>query len=123
VLSVRAGWQTYTSAALQVVLEYPAGWAAAEQRQVTTFTSPQGGRIQLQALQPGGENNIQDCNNLINTYGLSAATCFDADTLTYSAAFSQESNTGLTQAVLLSTTGQAVIDVYQGMLDSLHPVQ
>ena len=68
-------------------------------------------------------NADQQCNNLINSYGLTVVTCFDASTLTYSAAFNLESNKGLAQPVLLSTTDQAEIDVYRVMIDLLHPIQ
>jgi hypothetical protein len=119
------GWQTFTSPSLGVAVDYPADWAAAGQTDGATFTSAQGGTIQLQAGQAGVKQNSGklECTTLINTYGQSGNVCVDAGSQRYSASFVLKSNSGSNQLVTLSTTGTAALEVYKSMLNTVRPAQ
>ncbi len=120
-----AGWRTFTSSSLGVSVDYPADWAAAGQTDGATFTSAQGGTIQLQAGQAGVQQNSGklECTTLINTYGQSGNVCVDAGSQRYSASFVLKSNSGSNQLVTLSTTGTAALEVYKSMLNTVRPAQ
>ncbi|HVM70794.1 MAG TPA: hypothetical protein VMT91_03470 [Anaerolineales bacterium] len=118
--TIQAGWQSYTSQLLKVSVNYPADWKVEEQADSATFGSSAGDLIHLQAAGSSQNADLQ-CNTLINSYGLKVQACFEAGTNTYSAEFSLAANPGLSQPVLLSTTSQGGLDVYRGMLNSLHP--
>ncbi len=111
-------WQTFTSPDLGVSVDYPSSWSVDYRDRTATFTSLQGQSIRLQVAEAG---NRQDCATLINSHGLSVDACVDTSTFTYSAKFSVESKDGSSSQLMLSTTGQAALEVYNQMLDSLRP--
>ena len=118
-----AGWQTYTSTALGVAVDYPKDWPVAENGAGASFTSPQGGTIVLEGEQsrPTPSPTGQDCANLINAYGQVAETCFDAAASRYSALFKMPAGAP-TAWVVLSTISAEKPVVYLQMFDSLRPL-
>ena len=50
-------WQTFTSSALGVALDYPLDWSAAEEIDGAIFTSPQGRTILLKGVKTDNESN------------------------------------------------------------------
>jgi hypothetical protein len=115
-----AGWQTYTSLALRVAVDYPGDWPVTENGSGASFTSPQGSIISLEGGQtrptpsPAGE----DCANLINANGLTAETCFGAAASRYSAVFKMPAGAP-TAWVVLSTISKEKPVVYLQMFNSL----
>src|SRR5664279_586324 len=83
------GWQTYTSPALGVALDYPKDWTVAEKGAWASFTSPQGVTIVLEGdqIRPTASPAGLDCSEVINANGQAAETCFDAAASRYSALF------------------------------------
>jgi hypothetical protein len=114
-----AGWQTYTSPAMGVTLDYPTDWSLVEQNGSIIFTSPQGAEIVLQEVNTSEvpDNNNQQCTIIINAYGLSINTCYDATNGVYSAYM--QPKTGSAQQIMIKTTSVAALPVYTQMLSSL----
>ena len=121
-LGTPKGWQTFTSTALGVAIDYPIDWAAREQTGGVTFTSPQGATILLQSAGSASNSAIagQSCSNLVNQHGLAADVCFDATTLRYSVVF-LKSGAGSPPWLVLSTVSSEKPDVYYQMFDTLRP--
>lgn len=121
------GWQTFTSAALGVTVDYPSDWSATEQTEGITFMSPEGKTIQLQTIttssdKAGSGNNNQQCApTLINSYGLSIDACVDTSTHMYSAKFNLQSSSSSAQQWFLLTTRKDTLEVYLRMLNLLRP--
>jgi hypothetical protein len=115
-----AGWQTYTSAALGVALDYPADWSAAESGSGVTFTSPQGSTILLQAAKDAPAPAGQDCSALTNSHGQTADICHDTAASSYQATF-QKITASATDGVILSTVSQDRPAVFLQMFDTLRP--
>ena len=116
-----AGWQTFTSTALGVAVDYPMDWSVAENDEGAIFTSPQGLTILLQAYNSNDSSSTagQDCATLINNYGLTSDICFDAATFRYRAVFKKpvdESTPWLT----LSMISREKPTVFDQMFSSLH---
>jgi len=114
------GWQTFTSTALGVAVDYPMDWSVIENDAGVKFTSSKGQLILLQVDQSYGSPSItgQDCATLINSYGQAGDLCFDAATSAYRAVFKKpagESTPGLT----LSTISQEKPTIFLQMFDSL----
>jgi hypothetical protein len=115
------GWLTFTSPALGAAVDYPPDWTAAEGTDGAAFTSPDGARILLQVAEANPP--AQDCTALVNLSGLTANVCVDSTAGRYSATFAMKPAEGSAQAVTLSTTDQAALDVYKSMINSLRPAQ
>ena len=83
------GWQTFTSSALGVAVDYPTDWSVTENDEGAKFTSPQGVVILLQVDKNKSDSlsTGQDCTTLINSYGQTGELCFDAASSGYNAAF------------------------------------
>jgi len=111
-----AGWPTFTSLTLKVAVDYPADWTVTVGTNGATFTSPQGQKI---LLQPAENPASQGCTPLTNVSGLTASVCSDSASGNYTATFDLNSAGGSAQAVSLSTTDQASMDVYKAMINSL----
>ena len=117
------GWQTFTSTALGVAVDYPSSWSAVEQADGVLFTSPGGATIRLQkdsSSNPPAEG--QDCSTLINTYGQTGRLCVDTARSHYSAVF-QKAGAGSTAWLSLSTVSSEKPTVFYQMFDSLRPAQ
>jgi hypothetical protein len=117
------GWETFSSPALGIAVDYPSDWSVSQQTDRVTFTSPQGSVILLQIVTVNGNNDQvtdgnQDCTTLINSYGLTADVCSDITTSTYSAKFKLESTDGSTRWLTLSTINHEALDTYKVMLSS-----
>jgi hypothetical protein len=106
-------------------VDYPPDWVATESAGAVTFTDSGGAEVGLRVVQTnsGNAGAQEQCATLINAYGLSVNACFDAASHTYSTAFKLDSKDGSSRQLLLSTTGQAALDVYKQMLESLRPVR
>ena len=117
------GWQTYTSPALGVAVDYPSDWAVVENGAGASFTSPQGVTIVLEGeqIRPTASPAGQDCSNVINGNGQAAETCFDAAASRYSALFKMPAGAP-TAWVMLSTISAEKPVVYLQMFDSLRPL-
>ncbi|MGA7193467.1 MAG: hypothetical protein WBW94_07525 [Anaerolineales bacterium] len=116
------GWQTFTSAALHIALNYPSDWSVTEQTNGATFASPAGASISLQSITPNGTNSEnQQCITLITAYGQTANLCVKSDM--YSAEFNLQLANGSPESLMISTTNSNVLDVYKEMFNSLHPIQ
>jgi hypothetical protein len=121
-------WQTFNSIELNISIEYPPTWVVTVQADEATFSSPQDVKVQLHTIPSGsGAADItkkgKQCTTLINSFGQSADACYDSVTNTYSAIFNLKSSDSATWQVVLSTTDQDALDVYQHMLDTLHLAQ
>jgi len=118
--SAPAGWQTYTSPALGVTVDFPADWTAAEGTSGVQFSSPQGATISL-----AGANAAQDdsasfqCTTLLMASGLTADACGDAASNRYHASFHWTAADGSARMAVLSTQDAAALEVYRSMLASL----
>jgi hypothetical protein len=121
--TLAAGWQTYTSPALGVAVDYPKDWAVTENGAGASFTSPQGVTIALEGgqVRPTASPAGQDCSDVINTNGRTAETCFDAAASRYSALFKMPAGAA-TAWVVLSTISKEKPVVYLQMFDSLRPL-
>ena len=114
-----SGWRTFTSAGLQVALDYPADWSVTEQAGGAVFTSPQGLKILLQADQstasspPAG----QSCSTLINSHGQTGQICLEAAASRYSATFEISG----TEKLTLSVVSHDKPGVFFQMFDTLRP--
>jgi hypothetical protein len=121
-----AGWQTFTSPALGVAVDYPGDWSASENADGIAFTSPQGLTVRMQANgADGSQMNSKggDCSTLINSYSETVEVCVDSSLDIYSASINLPSAEGDAREVILSTTGRTALDIYKGMLDSLRPAR
>jgi hypothetical protein len=119
------GWQTFTSTAWGIAVDYPADWSVVEQADAITFNSPQGKKIGMQILTLEGGNWVskdQQCATLLNNHGVSIDTCFEEGTSTYSAKFGLPSGSGSPGQLLLFTNGRDALYTYLKMLDSLRPL-
>jgi hypothetical protein len=121
-------WNTYSSAALGVTVNYPVDWTVAEQAGAATFTSPQGATISLQAASPGGANNElrignQYCTTRTNSHQQTARVCADNASFTYSATFTLQAAGGSTHGVMLITKTRSAGKIFEAMIDSLRPTQ
>jgi hypothetical protein len=117
------GWQTFTSAALGVAVDYPMDWAVTENNPGVSFTSPQGSTILLKVGNSNSSSSTpgQDCATLINAYGQTGEVCFDAATFSYSAVFKKTAGES-TAWLTLSVMSREKPDVFLQMVDSLRPV-
>ena len=117
-----AGWKTFNSVALQVSVNYPPDWIVTEQTNGAMFVSQSGEIISLQALTPNDlTNEEQQCATLITASGQKANLCLEADV--YSAKFNIQLVDGSSETFLISTSNRSALNVYQEMINSLHPMQ
>jgi hypothetical protein len=121
-------WNTYSSAALGVTVNYPPDWTVTEQADTATFTSPQDATINLQAANPGGANNEfrignQYCTTRTNSHQQTARVCADNASFTYSATFTLQAAGGSTHGVILITKTRSAGTIFEAMIDSLRPTQ
>ncbi len=121
-----AGWLTYTSSTLGAAVDYPADWTVADGADGTTFTSPQGAKILLQAAGTAAGSTAAgagspQCTALVNVSGLTASVCVDSASGRYSATFDLNPAGGSAQELTLSTTDSAALEVYKAMINSLRP--
>jgi hypothetical protein len=121
-------WQTFTSSALGVALEYPMDWSAAEETDGALFTSPQGTTILLEAVEASGDNNEtrignQYCTSRTNNSGLSADICVDQSSFSYTAKFTLQLTDGSTGWLTLTTKTRTTGDVFEGMFSSVRLVK
>jgi hypothetical protein len=116
------GWQTFTSAALHIALNYPSDWSVTEQTNGATFASPSGAIISLQTFIPNDANaGNQQCTSLITAYGQTANICVKAGR--YSAEFNLQLADGSSESLLIFTNQSEALDVYKEMITSLRPTQ
>ncbi|HSB01089.1 MAG TPA: hypothetical protein VLE49_10595 [Anaerolineales bacterium] len=119
-------WQTFSSAALGVTVNYPADWSVAEETDGATFTSPNGTTIQLKQGTANPNNNEfkignQYCTSRTNEHGQTANICVDNASFTYTANFTLQKAGGATQVVTLTTKTRTAGDVFEAMFNSLQP--
>jgi hypothetical protein len=121
-------WQTFTSSALGIAVDYPLDWSVAEETDGTIFTSPQSTTITLQAvnaIRDSNETRIgnQRCTSRTNAYGLTADVCVDSASFIYTAKFTLQAADGSTRWLTLSTKSRTTGDVFEGMFNSLRLVK
>jgi hypothetical protein len=117
-------WQTFTSSALGVSLEYPSDWSAMEEADGVLFTSPSGTTIQMKADLSSAKNNElkignQYCTSRTNAHQLTAEICADTISLNYMAKFSLPKADGSTRWLTLSTKTRATGEVFEAMFNSV----
>jgi hypothetical protein len=119
------GWQTFQSAALRVAVDYPVDWTTKEQTAGVTFTSPDGATILLQLernMQIAGSSSSaqtgSDCTTVTNSYGVTAALCFDKAASRYTALVQQPGDATAIW-LRLSTVSQQRPAVFFQMFDTL----
>ncbi|MDE3091122.1 MAG: hypothetical protein KGJ80_17240 [Chloroflexota bacterium] len=127
------GSKTYSSANLNVAINYPADWVAREAGTSVSFTSPQGALIQLSIVETGAlspqdfmnENQIPNtrCSLSTSTHGVRGRTCFDTIAFSYDAEFILKSAGGLERLLSLSTRDRAALPVFTAMVASVRPAQ
>ena len=118
-------WQTFTSSALGIALDYPLDWSVTEQTDSIIFTSPQGTTITLQVsntLRDSNETKIgnQRCTSRTNLYGLTADICVGNSSFIYTATFTLQLGDGSTQLLTLTTKTRTTGDVFEEMFNSLY---
>jgi hypothetical protein len=123
-----ADWQTFTSTALGIAVDYPSDWSVVEETESAVFTSPQGATISLQGANTARDNNEtrignQRCTSRTNPYGLTADLCVENVSFLYRATFSLQAEDGSTRALTLLTKTRTVGDVFEGMFNSLRLVK
>jgi hypothetical protein len=121
-------WQTFTSTALEVALDYPLDWSVAEQTDGAIFTSPQGTTITLQAANAVRDNNEtrmgnQRCTSRTNPHGLTADVCVGNSSFLYTATFTLQIGDGSTRWLTLLTRTRTTGDVFEGMFNSVRLVK
>lgn len=117
-------WQTFTSSALGVSLEYPSDWSAVEEADGVTFTSPRGTTIQMKADTSNVNNDEfrtpnRYCTSRTNKHGLTAEVCADRTSSIYTAKFSLQKADGSTKWLTLSTKNRATGEVFEAMFNSV----
>lgn len=117
-------WQTFTSTALGVAVDYPLDWSVAEETDGGTFTSPQGGTILLKVVKTDSENNEtrignQYCTSRTNQYDLTADICVDHASFIYTAKFTLQLADGSTRWLTLTTRNRTMGQVFEGMFNSV----
>jgi hypothetical protein len=122
-LGAPAGWQTFTSLALGVAVDFPADWTEVEGEAGVQFSSPQGATISLAAAKAAGDNSAYQCTSLVLASGLTAETCGDIPANRYYASFAWSAADGASHTAVLSTQDTAALEVYKSMLASLRPAQ
>jgi hypothetical protein len=117
------GWQTFTSTALGVAVDYPVDWSVNENDEGAIFTSPQGLTILLQVEKSNRNPSAtgQDCSTLINDFGQTGDICFDAATFSYSAVFKKPADES-TPWLTLSVISREKPVVFYQMFSSLRSV-
>jgi hypothetical protein len=121
-------WQTFTSTALGVAVDYPVDWSVAEEIDGAIFTSPQGTTITLQAANAVHDNNEtrmgnQCCTSRTNPYGLTANICVGNSSFLYTATFTLQLGDGSTRWLTLLTRTRTAGDVLEGMFNSVRLVK
>lgn len=121
-------WQTFTSSALGVEVDFPLDWSVAEEKDGATFTSPQGGTILLKMVKSNRENNEtrignQYCRSQTNSYGLTADICVDHASFNYTAEFTLPLTDGSTAWLTLTTKTRTTGDVFEGLFNSVRLVK
>jgi hypothetical protein len=119
-------WQTFTSSALRITVNYPSDWSVEEQTDAVVFTSPTGTTIQLTETTAATDNNEfkvgnQYCTARTNEHGQTAEICVDNASFTYTANFTLPMKDGSTRTVMLITKTRAAGDVFEAMFNSLQP--
>jgi len=127
------GSKTYSSANLNIAVNYPADWAVRDAGTSAIFTSPQGALIQLSIVGTGAlspqdflnENQIPNtrCSLSTSAYGVKVRTCFDTISFSYDAEFILKSANGLERLLSLSTRDRAAIPVFNAMVTSVRTAQ
>jgi hypothetical protein len=129
VLSAAEGWRTFTSATLQVAVDYPADWSAAEQSGTVVFKSPQGGQVIMGLMDTGNltpedflrANELPNtrCEERTNANGLKAQVCFDTLAKSYSASIAMELPDGAKQLLSLAAKQSGDRRAFDLMLESV----
>lgn len=121
-------WQTFTSAALGVTVNYPPDWSVAESTDGATFTSPNGATIQL--ITGAANTNSKEfrignqyCTSRINEHGQAADICVDNASFTYTADFDIQKADSAAQRVVLMTKIRTVGNIFEAMFNSLQPAK
>jgi hypothetical protein len=117
-------WQTFTSSALGVSLEYPSDWSAVEEADSVIFTSPSGTTIQMKADTSSmnkDEFKIGNryCASRTNEHDLTAEVCADTISFIYTAKFTLQKADGSTQWLTLSTKTRATGEIFEAMFNSV----
>jgi hypothetical protein len=117
-------WQTFTSSALGVAVDYPLDWSVAEETDGGTFTSPQGTTITLQAANAVRDSNEtrmgnQHCTSRTNQYNLTAEICVDNASFIYTAKFTLQAADSSNQWLTLTTRTRTTGQVFEGMFNSV----
>jgi hypothetical protein len=117
-------WQTFTSSALGIALDYPSDWSVSEEVDGVLFTSPQGATILLNVVETDSENDEtrignQRCTSRTNLYGLTADICVGNSSFTYTATITLQLADGSTQGLSLSTKTRTTGDVFEEMFNSV----
>ena len=119
-----AGWQTFTSQALGLVVDFPADWTASEEAAGVQFRSPQGATISLAGENPYQANSAGfQCSNLLTPSGMNVQACGDPVANRYYAALQWTTADGSSRTATLSTRNSAALEVYRSMLASLRLAQ
>lgn len=121
-------WQTFTSSALGVAVDYPPDWLVAEEIDGATFTSPQGTTIHLEVVQTNSENNEngignQRCTSRTNNNNLTADICVDNASFIYTARFTLQLADGSTRWLTLATKTRTTGDVFEEVFNSVRLVE
>lgn len=117
-------WQTFTSTALGVAVDYPLDWSVAEETDGGTFTSPSGATITLQTGNAYGDSNEtrignEYCTSRTNSYGLTADICVDNASFIYTAKFALKLADGSARWLTLTTETRRTGDVFEAMFNSV----
>jgi hypothetical protein len=117
-------WQTFTSSALGVSLEYPSDWSVVEEADGVVFASPSGTTIQMKADSSSVNNNEikignQYCTSRTNAHQLTAEVCADMISFIYTAKFTLPNANGSTRRLTLSTTSRSNGEVFEAMFNSV----
>lgn len=119
-------WQTFTSTALGVTVNYPPDWSVSEETGAVIFTSPKGATIQLKPdttnrSNKGFKTGNQYCTSRANEHGQTAEVCVDRASFTYSARFAIQKADSSIQQVTLTTKTRTAGEVFEAMFNSLQP--
>ena len=117
-------WQTFTSSALGVSLEYPSDWSAAEEADRVLFTSPAGATIQMKADTSSINNDELKignhyCTSRTNEQNLTAEVCANTTSFLYTAKFTLQKANDSTEWLTLSTKARAAGEVFERMFNSV----
>jgi hypothetical protein len=125
------GWNSFTSTKLQAVVEFPPGWTAREDSLGVSFTSPAGAAIVLARVDTSGasaEDFLSEtllpntrCSSSINAHGLSVRSCLDTIARSHFAYLFIKPAGGSERLWSLSTGSREPLDVFNAMIETVHP--